>query len=113
MPVNAALLPRRLERQPSGITNNVGAQQQALLFTTAGIILRLAAETAGEVVRGIKQVELALLLRRQIGMQNHPDFYVLLGVDPSATPAEIQTAYRHRVQIVHPDRFKKSRMPEA
>ena len=46
-------------------------------------------------------------------MQNHPDFYVLLGVDPSATPAEIQTAYRHRVQIVHPDRFDKSRMPDA
>ena len=31
--------------------------------------------------------------------------YTILDIDPSASPAEIQQAYRDLVQVWHPDRF--------
>jgi hypothetical protein len=47
-------------------------------------------------------------------MRDRPDFSVVLGVEPSsATLVEIQAAYRQRVQVIHPDRFDRTRMPEA
>lgn len=46
-------------------------------------------------------------------MRDRPDFYVVLGVEPSATLAEIQAAYRQRVQVIHPDRFDRTRTPAA
>jgi hypothetical protein len=46
-------------------------------------------------------------------MRDRPDPYVLLGVEPTATLAEIQSAYRRRIQVVHPDRFDRATAPEA
>lgn len=33
------------------------------------------------------------------------DFYELLGIQPTASPAEIKTAYRNRIKQCHPDKF--------
>lgn len=46
-------------------------------------------------------------------MENRPDFYVLLGVEPTASLRDIQLAYRRRVQVIHPDRFDQAVMPDA
>lgn len=46
-------------------------------------------------------------------MQDRPDYYVILGVEPTASLQVIREAYRVRVQILHPDRFDRSRSPSA
>ena len=39
-----------------------------------------------------------------------PDHYALLGIEPTATPAEVRSAYRKRSRELHPDR---NRAPDA
>jgi hypothetical protein len=34
------------------------------------------------------------------------DYYIVLGVAPTVLPAELQSAYRARVKVLHPDRNK-------
>jgi DnaJ domain len=40
------------------------------------------------------------------------DYYQLLGVRPDASAADIRSAYRKRISVIHPDRFDASRQPE-
>lgn len=46
-------------------------------------------------------------------MSERPDPYAVLGVSAGATLAEIQAAYRRRVQVVHPDRIDRTKAPQA
>ncbi len=59
-----------------------------------GIVLRLLGIALTGVVVGV------LVRTRTV----HRD-YAMLDPDPSASPAEVQQAYRDLVQIWHPDRF--------
>ncbi len=59
-----------------------------------GIVLRLLGVALAGVVVG------AVLRTRTV----HRD-YAVLDLDPSASPAEVQQAYRDLVQVWHPDRF--------
>ncbi len=40
------------------------------------------------------------------------DYYVALGINPAATPDEIQSAFRQRAKTLHPDRNKEQRATE-
>ncbi len=59
-----------------------------------GIVLRLLGTALTGVVVG------AVLRNRN----DHRD-YAVLDLDPSASPAEVQQAYRDLVKVWHPDRF--------
>ena len=42
--------------------------------------------------------------RRHIRYDPYNDYYILLGVVPTASPDEMQQAFRQRAKVVHPDR---------
>lgn len=44
-------------------------------------------------------------------MKDRPDYYVVLGVEPTATSEAIRLAYRARAQVLHPDRFDRMSSP--
>ena len=51
-------------------------------------------------------------LQRQ-AKNGRPDWYAVLGVEPSATFAEIRAAYRRQALTLHADRLRSTRSPDA
>jgi curved DNA-binding protein CbpA len=49
--------------------------------------------------------------RREI--HDHPDWYGVLGVEPSATFFEIRVAYRRQTLALHADRLRSTEKPDA
>ena len=50
---------------------------------------------------------------QQRDMHDRSDLYLVLGVDPSATPVEIRAAYRQRALVLHGDSVDRTRAPAA
>ena len=50
---------------------------------------------------------------QQRDRHDRSDLYLVLGVDPSATPVEIRAAYRQRALVLHGDSVDRTRAPAA